>query len=125
MSQELRVKLAEAAGRDGRSLNGEIVRRLEQSLREEAAVAANIPNRGRHMSKRFRLGVAVGLAVLGVAVLGARLAPHAGPALVTPVVDKLHGDPDAIGGGSAEATIGQPESARSAGTDGGAAEKYA
>src|SRR4051812_22863015 len=92
MPQELRARLAEAAGRDGLSLNREIVRRLEQSLNEEAAHAAATNNRGRYMRRtRFRLVAAaafVAAAVLAVAVLGARFSPQGTPAANRGPVDR-------------------------------------
>ena len=77
MPQELRSRLTHAAERGGNSLNREIVRRLEQSLGEEAAVPPAANNEGRDMTKtRFRLVAAaaiVAVAAIATTVLGAQV----------------------------------------------------
>ena len=85
MPLEVRERLVDAASRAGRSLNAEIVHRLEQSLEEESlktarpssARAGNLGSgeslEGRGMSrKRLRLGV-VGLAALVLIAVAAMM----------------------------------------------------
>src|SRR5207247_8150779 len=76
MPEELRRALAAAAARSGRSLNAEVVHRLEQSLRmSPLRVAANTAaavtkqlielRRGRVLRKRYRI------AIVAVVIAGA------------------------------------------------------
>jgi hypothetical protein len=77
MPQELRSKLTHAAERGGNSLNREIVRRLEQSLDEEAAVSAAADAERGDMHRgvsRVPLRVLVGAAVIVAAALAVVLA---------------------------------------------------
>src|SRR5262245_40254174 len=88
MPEELRSKLAAAAARSNRSLNAELVRRLERSLRPSplrvairaAAAAIKVSNggRGHVLSKRYR--VVIGAVVIPAAVLTALLISFAGSA---------------------------------------------
>jgi Arc-like DNA binding domain len=96
MPEELREKLNKAAGRTGRSLNAEIVARLEESLRPSpVAHAAHRVRlalsyvRGGGMRKRW-LGLGLGAAVLVVTAAIPFITHSAsGPVL------QIKGDPDA------------------------------
>jgi len=87
MPEELRRALADAAARSGRSLNAELVHRLERSVRVSSLTAAankaagatkqlSDVRRGRMLRKRYRVAM-VGV-VLAAAVLAASLLALAG-----------------------------------------------
>jgi len=66
MPEDLRGELTEASSRSERSLNAEIVRRLEQSLRDEQRAAARTV--AIHRARRAALAFgATGVAVLAAA----------------------------------------------------------
>ena len=73
MPEELRVRLVEAAQAEGRSLNREIVHRLEESV--EARVPSERPgrvlNRGEYMRYRRRRLAVVAAAALALVVSAA------------------------------------------------------
>jgi photosystem II stability/assembly factor-like uncharacterized protein len=89
MPEGLRVRLHEAAQAEGRSLNGEIVRRLQESVEPAADVApeqsARSVTRGenmRHLNRRVAAVAVVALVAVAAAVVGARLTgetPSASP----------------------------------------------
>jgi hypothetical protein len=79
MPEDLRGRLADAAARSGRSLNAELVDRLERSLRPSpfrmfagaaALVRDNDRKRGEMLRRRYRVALAVaGVVVLALAAL--------------------------------------------------------
>ena len=66
MPEELRGELTEASSRSERSLNAEIVRRLEQSLRDEQRAAARLVALQRARRAALAFG-ATGVAVFAAA----------------------------------------------------------
>jgi hypothetical protein len=84
MPEELRGKLAAAASRSGRSLNAELVSRLEHSLQRSPlrsaadTAAAVLINGGRARMLRTRYRVVVGAVVIPAALLAALLIAFAG-----------------------------------------------
>ena len=93
MPQELRQRLVESADAAGRSLNREIVDRLERSFERESLAPEEM---GRHhMARRYRRpAVALGL-VLAAAVLTAAVAGVTHSTFLAAKSPKLGGDPDA------------------------------
>src|SRR6185312_1894601 len=106
MPEELRRGLAAAAARSGRSLNAELVHRLERSLRpsprtravEAVAAATNVVRGGRQGMLRTRYRVVIGAIVIPAVLLTALLLAFAGgsnqKATAMPLT-KVAGDPDA------------------------------
>ena len=106
MPEELRRGLAAAAARSGRSLNAELVHRLERSLRpsprtravEAVAAATNVVRGGRQGMLRTRYRVVIGAIVIPAVLLTALLLAFAGgssqKATAMPF-SKVAGDPDA------------------------------
>jgi Arc-like DNA binding domain len=130
--EEMRQKLVSAAAKSGRSLNGELVFRLEQSLRSSSRAGAGrfrrpLTTKGEGMRKTLlRPAAAVAVIVLvGLAVFLASAMRSSSPSTRgQQMLAFTKGDPDAIGG-NAQSVISQPEEARTPETSGGAAEKYA
>src|SRR4051794_2022058 len=103
MPEELRRGLAAAAARSGRSLNAELVHRLERSLRpsprtravEAVAAATNVVRGGEGML-RTRYRVVIGAVVIPAVLLTALLLAFAGgssqKATAMPL-SKVAGDP--------------------------------
>jgi hypothetical protein len=107
MPQELRDRIAESAGSSGRSLNAEIVHRLDESLE---APAPQRRTKGEYTVKKLRsrrpliaLALVV-LAAVAVAAFGARQGHAPG------VVRYLKSDPDARGVISTAGNLGSPSS---------------
>jgi hypothetical protein len=93
MPQELRERLAASADAAGRSLNREIVERLERSFERQPVKPEG---RGRHMPRRYRRpAFALGL-VLAVSVLVAGIAGSQHGTIFAAKSAKLRGDPDAM-----------------------------
>jgi hypothetical protein len=102
MPMELRERIAEAAAREGRSFNAEVVHRLEQSLespagRIRAALPWNRVSLGEAGMQRNRWRVAVGALLVGSLVLVAAVtgSSRLGSKGSMPLMKQ--GDPDAVG----------------------------
>src|SRR4051795_6831913 len=86
MPEELRRRLAASAARSGRSLNAELVHRLERSLRrsplraaaDKVAATLEILNRRRGRMLRTRSRVVIGAIVIPAALLAALLLAFSG-----------------------------------------------
>jgi len=96
MPEELRTRLTASAEESGRSLNREIVHRLEESLAEHDVPAATLRGRGEGLMLRKyrRPAFALGL-VAAAAVLVAVVAGVSNPPLIWTKAPKLNADPDA------------------------------
>ena len=96
MPEELRARLTTSAEESGRSLNREIVHRLEESLAEHDVPAATLRGRGEGLMLRKyrRPAFALGL-VAAAAVLVAVVAGVSNPPLIWTKAPKLNADPDA------------------------------
>ena len=96
MPEELRARLAGSAEASGRSLNREIVHRLEESFQESETPLVALRGRGEGlMSRKYRRpAFALGL-VAAVAVLLAVVAGVSNPPLIWTKAPKLNADPDA------------------------------
>jgi hypothetical protein len=94
MPQELRQRLSESAARSGRSLNSELVHRLERSYRRSPIrVTAELASsalgffeggRGRMLRPRYRALIAAAIPAAGAIALIIALTGGAGPATVAP-----------------------------------------
>src|SRR5690348_9503548 len=108
MPQELRQALADAAARSGRSLNAELVDRLERSLGRSAQhrakdVFASAIRRGRSMTIRRRHRLLLGTLVIPAAVLAALMLAFSGS--TGRAGDKtIKGGKFALSGGDPDAT---------------------
>jgi hypothetical protein len=122
MPFDLRDKVAEAAARDGRSFNAEVLHRLEESFERRAPAGGRgalfhrmlIPSSGERGMQRNKLRLAFGVMVVCAAAAVAAIAgsSHLGSS-GSVQLNKLHSDPDALGMGNQFATIGVANEERS------------
>ncbi|HZB34720.1 MAG TPA: Arc family DNA-binding protein, partial [Gaiellaceae bacterium] len=98
MPEQLRVQLAAAATRAGRSLNAELVHRLERTLEQDSRVARRraIWQKGEGMRPRLSWRWLFGAGVLAaLAVVGAAMIPGGGSSAAPAVRDEM---PTALAG---------------------------
>jgi hypothetical protein len=109
MPQELRARLAEAAEKNGRSLNREIVQRLESSLEQPAPTRRQ---KGEELVRRLPMRRPL-IAVALLALVAAMLAVFAGSDHRSAVAHTryLKNDPDARTSATRSAGLGSPDSA--------------
>jgi hypothetical protein len=112
MPQELRARLSDAAEANGRSLNREIVQRLESSLDEGPALSRR--RKGEELVRRLPMRRPL-IAVALLALVAAMLAVFAGSDHRSAVAHTryLKNDPDARPAATRSAGLGSPDSALS------------